>query len=565
MLQLAPSSSLLTVAQFASADWAVLCLYFAGLTLTGWWFAMRARRTVGTSGDYFLAGRSMPTWAVAISILATTQSAATVIGVPSQSYSGDLSYLISNVGGITAAVVLAWALIPRLYAANATTPYELLDARFGPRARRATSWTYLVGRVFATGSRLFIGSLPAAWVFFGDVSAASVLPAVAIMTVAGIVYTLAGGIRSVIWTDVIQACVYLGSALAIIGFLLWSIDAPIGAIYRDLADSEVGGAGGGGGSGSGVGGSKLTIFRSGFERTETGWRIDFASDFTLLTALTGTCLLAIASNGLDQDLVQRMLTCRSARASARSLISGVLIGVPAVLIYLTIGLLLFVFYQRPALTGSSHQAGDEHAVMLKFILDGLPNGLTGLVMAGLFAAGLSSVTSTLNSMSSAFVSDTYRPLRPGRNDRHYLRVGRLCVVIAGLLLGGFAAICAFWFPTTKSTLLVFALSVMNYAYAGLLGVFFVAMFTRRGSVASVMAALVVGFVAVGLLEPGVMRHWAGWIDAGSVLNADGSVVKIAPAWRLLLASALSFGVCVLGSGRGGVEGGGAGGRSVKVP
>ncbi|MBX3386495.1 MAG: sodium:solute symporter [Phycisphaeraceae bacterium] len=520
-------TAILTLARFTPADWTVLALYFVALAFTGWHLARRARRTVRSSGDYFLAGRSMPTWAVAVSILATTQSAATVIGVPGQSYAGDLTYLVSNIGGIVAAIILAWVLIPRFYAANATTPYELLESRFGPGARKATSWTYLVGRIFASGSRLYIGSLPAAIVVFGDVDPPSVLVAVAIMTAVGVLYTLAGGIRSVIWTDVIQAGVYLGSAIVIIAFLLWSIDAPIGRILSGLRESPVGD------------GNKLTIFRSGLERTDRGWRIDFTREFTLLTAVTGVCLLAIASHGLDQDQVQRMLTCRNARQSARSLVTGVLIGIPAVLIYLVIGLLLFVYYQRPDLTGTTHTPGGDHRVMLQFIIDGLPAGLTGLVMAGLFAAGLSSVNSTLNSMSSAFMNDTYRQARPGRDDRHYLNVGRLGVIVAGLLLGGFASACVFWFPSTGSTLLVFALSVMNFAYAGLLGVFFTAILTKRGTAASAIAALVAGFIVVASLEPALQRALVGTL----LKHADFETISLAPQWRLVLGTVVAFAVC----------------------
>lgn len=527
-----------TLARFALADWVVLANYFALLALTGWYFASRAARQVKTSGDYFLAARSMPTWAVAISILATTQSVATVIGVPSQSYSGDLTYLISNLGGIAAALFLAWILIPRFYAANVVTPYELLQTRFGSTARRATSWTYLVGRVFATGSRVYIGSLPAAWVIFGDIQPQSVLIAVAIMTAVGIAYTLMGGIRSVIWTDVIQAGVYLGSALVIIGFLLSSIDAPISDIVRGLADSP----------GPSPDGSKLTLVRSGLERTASGWRVDIGNEFTLLTALTGTFLLAVASNGLDQDLVQRMLTCKSARQSARSLLGGVLIGIPAVFIYLVIGLLLFVYYQRPDLTGQVHDSSDQHTVMLQFILDGLPNGLTGLVMAGLFAAGLSSVNSTLNSMSSAFVSDTYRPLRPGLSEARYVSVGRLSVIAAGLFVGGFAALCVFWFQASGSSLLVFALGVMNYAYAGLLGVFLTAVFTRRGNSVSVLAALCVGFLTVLTLEPLMMKHWVDALDIDWLRDGDG-VIKIAVQWRLVAGTLLATLTCLTGSHR----------------
>lgn len=529
----------LTIAVFTSWDWAVLIGYFVVIlslgTLTGIFAKVRGSR------DYFLAARAMPMWAVAISILSTTQSAATFIGAPMQSYVGDLTYLSANIGQIMAAFILAALFIPVYYARNVTTPYELLESRFGPAARHAAAWTYLIGRVFASGSRVFIGSLPMSLVIFGDTEPVHMIVSISIVSVIGIAYAYLGGIRSVIWTDVLQVAVYIGSAVLAIVFLLRQIDASPAQIFAELSRPMSDAA-----STDGLAktGSKLTVIRTGFFSGPGGsFGINFAEEFTLLTAVTGFCLMGLASYGMDQDLVQRMLTCRDAKKGAWSVITGVLVGVPAVLVFLVIGLLLHVYYTRPDLTGTAHASSGNETVFLRFIIDAMPTGLTGLMMAGLFAAGMA----PLSSMSSAFVSDIYRvsKIGAGQSDAHYLAVGRAGVIFFGVLLGLFAMVCVFWFDPKQSTLLGFALGVMTFAYAGLLGVFFTALFVskKRGSSASAIGALLAGFVVTIVTEPKVLR-----LLVSSFGNADDTPPTIAFPWRLTLGAAVAFAICVLGKG-----------------
>ena len=515
----------LNLAQFTALDWGVLVFYFVVVLSLGTVIGLVHR--VRGSRDYFLAARAMPGWVVAISVLSTAQSAATFIGGPGQSYAGDLTYLSSNIGQVIAALILAWAFIPAYYRAGVTTPYELLESRFGPTGRVATSITYLVGRIFSSGSRVFIGALPMSLVVFGDTSPGHMAASIGIVTVVGTLYALLGGIRSVIWTDVLQVGVYMGSALLAIVFLCRHIEAPIGDVVRELARPVPGG------------GSKLTIFRTGFE----SGHYDFTQQYTLVTAFIGFTLMGLASYGMDQDLVQRLLTCRSARKGAWSVINGVLVGIPAVAVFLVIGLLLFVYYQRPELAGATHAPGGKEKIFLQYILDTMPSGITGLMMAGLFAAGMAPLTS----MSSSFVGDVYKRFKPGESDEHYLRLGRWGVVGFGVLLGLFACACIGWYDSNRTTLIDFALGVMTFAYAGLLGVFFTAMFTRRGSPASCVAALLTGFVVIALTEPAVWRSLT--LRLG---QSDWGDLPLAFPWRLTLGAAVSTAVCLTGSpGRGG--------------
>ncbi|MGV6815422.1 MAG: sodium:solute symporter [Phycisphaerales bacterium] len=465
-------------AGFSTADWGVLAGYFAVLAFTGYLFTRKASKT---SQSYFLGDRQMPPWAVAISIVATSLSAVTFISVPESSYVGNLTYLATNIGMIIAALVIALVFLPAFYRSQSASIYELLESRFGPAARKAASITFLIGRTLASGTRIYAGAIPASILLFGldkGTDPRNLMIAIWLLTIVGIGYTLAGGIRSVIWSDVIQFGILIGAALVACVLIISSFNVPISEVIAELRTGGADGA------------SKLTLFDLSLDPTHP---------FSLPACIIGFTLLGIGSYGTDQDLAQRMLTCPNAREGARSVITGIVLAIPTVSIFLLVGLLLWVVYQRPELTTTSLDAptGDTVKVFLYYIMTQIPPGIRGLMMAGLFAAGLSSLNSAINSMGAAFISDLYRPWitnrKLERSEAHFMRVGQWAVVGWGILLGIFACICIVWKNSNNESLINFALGVMGIAYAGLVGVFFTALFTKRGSTGSVIAALLVGF------------------------------------------------------------------------
>jgi solute:Na+ symporter, SSS family len=522
-------------------DWIVIGGYFALLAGSGAYFAWRARRRMRHAGSnaegYFTADHAMPVWAVAVSILATAQSAATFTGVPEQSYKGNLAYLATNVGGLIAAMILATVFIPAYYRRRVTTPYQLLEQRFGPSAKLAASWTYMIGRVFASGARVYIGAVPVSIAIFGDAEPGHLAAAVAAFMAFGTVYTLAGGITSVIWTDVLQVAVYLGAAVVAVAILAGKVSVPWSEVAAALA------------SGGPDGASKLALFPSGFRPDGS---FDWGSEINLFTILTGFVLITLASHGTDQDLVQRMLTCKSARKGSLSVISGLLVGIPAVALFLVLGLLLWVFYHRPDLMGgvaSNRPPGAGSEVVLRYILNELAAGgwgAAGLMIAGVMAAGPAGINSGLNSMASTYVTDVYRPKNPGRPDAHYVRVSRLAVVAWGVVLAGFALLCIPWFRVSGQTIIGFVLGLMNFAYAGLLGVFLAALFTRRGSARSAVLALAAGALTVFALRAEVW-HWALILRTG---NHDAMLgFRLAFPWQLVLGTLAAFLTAVAGRPR----------------
>ncbi|MBY0307776.1 MAG: hypothetical protein K2Q09_03455, partial [Phycisphaerales bacterium] len=247
-----------------------------------------------------------------------------------------------------------------------------------------------------------------------------------------------------------------------------------------------------------------------------------------------------------------LLACRSSRAAAKSLLSStVAVGLPVVTLFLLLGVLLNVYYTRPDVTGTGGAALPAKAdAMVDFVFAHCPAGVGGLMLAGLLAAGPAGINSSLNSMASSFVTDIYRPLHPGRTERHYVLIGRVSTIAAGALMGAFAAVCVYWQRGSGKQLVDFALGVMTFAYAGLLGVFFCAMFTRRGTGRSAVAALIAGFLTVVLLQPFVwmpLLRQPG-IDA---LRQQAPWAALASPWTLCIGTLVAFVVCASPSGRGG--------------
>ena len=516
-------------------DWGVIAIY--GLVLIGTGVVIN-RRKQKTTDDYFRGGGRIPAWAAAVSLVATSMSAASFIGVPEQGYRGDLTYLSTNIGMLLAAVIIAVLFIPAFYRARVQTIYGYLGRRMGEGAGRAASVAFLVGRVFASGARIYIGAMPASLILFGDLEPMHLLVAIAVLATVGVLYTLVGGVASVIWSDVVQMVVLYGACVGAILFIALRIDVG----WAEAIDALV--------SGMPDGSSKLTVFDV---------SVSPSSAFSLPAAIVGFTFMGIGSYGTDQDLAQRLLTCKDAKSSAKSIIGGILLGVPSVLLFLVVGLLLFIFYQRPDLLAMPPAAPpeDSRQVFLAFIVDEMPSGLSGLMMAGLFAAGLSSLNSAINAMSSAFINDFYRKLRPSASEQDLVAVGRFAVVGWGVVLAAFAGACI-WLDATQreldaqSTLLTFALTVMTYAYAGLIGVFLTALLTKRGNTASAVAALIVGFIAIAVMQP---MFWNLAFDLGEfreghpIGNALLSVLELAFVWKLTIASAISFGLCCAGAGK----------------
>jgi solute:Na+ symporter, SSS family len=509
----------MTALAFTGWDWAIIGCYVAILAIAGY---AATRRSIETADDYFLASHKAPTWLVAVSVLSTVQSAATFLGVPDNSFRGNYTYLMSVLGALMAAWIVSRVLIPRFYAIGATTVYELLERRFDVVARRAAGLMYLVGRVFASGARLYLAAIAVSMVMFLDVAPQHLVIASFVLLVFGLAFTFMGGLNAVIWSDLVQVVLYVGAAVLVLAFLLIKIPASLPDIVSAL-QSAPGGV------------DKLKVVDLSFNLT---------SPFSVLAIVTGLTLLNIGNSGLDQDTTQRLLACENARDGSRALMISVWASIPVIILFLMIGSLLHIFYERPDLMTGDQVAvatafqGEKITVFMHFILSEIPPGLRGLVTVGIIAAA--AINSGLISMSAVLINDFYRPYverKGARAESHFVFAGRAATVALGFVLFAMSILCYYWQRYSNLPLLDFVLGVMAFAYSGLLGVYATALFTKRGSSWSVIAALIGGFLVILSFQSYV-------VDGLGLPRVLGTV---AFPWQLCAGTAVAMAICMLGS------------------
>jgi solute:Na+ symporter, SSS family len=499
---------------FTPLDWAILLGYVLILAVAGYW---ATRRKMQAANDYFLAGNTVPIALVAVSVLSTSQSAATFLGAPDFSYRGDYTYLGSNIGALLGAWLVAAVLIPRFYAMRAVTVYQLLEQRYDARARQAAAGMYLVGRILASGARLYLAAIAVSMIVFGDIAPMHLVQASFLLLVFGLVFTFVGGLNAIIWSDLVQVVIYVSAALAVLVYLLLAIPASPADIWQALD-----------------GANKLRL---------VDFSLDFSAPFGFFAIITGYALLNVGNYGMDQDTTQRLLACRNAGEAKRAMVVSALATIPVVLIFMMVGSLLYVFYQRPDLMTQGTQQlattfqGQSVTVFMTFILSQMPPGLRGFVCVGVIAAA--AINSGLISMSSVLVQDFYRPWRDRHgapDERHYVRAGQISMVFLGLALFGMSILCYYWQQYTDTPLLAFVLGVMTFAYSGLIAVFLTAVFTTRGSSNSVIAALIVGFLTILLQQAYVVDR----------LGLPAAWKALAFPWQLCVGVALAMATCLLG-------------------
>jgi SSS family solute:Na+ symporter len=479
-------------------DWIVAATYLAAVVAAGTWLG---RRQAGAS-DYFLGRHRLPWWAILLSIVAAETSAITVISVPGIGYASDLTFLQLAFGYLLGRIGVAWLLLPSYTKGQLQTAYQLLGTRWGPGARRASSAVFMVTRAMADSVRIFATAIPLA-----AITGWSYPASIIVLGAATLLYTYTGGLRSVVWMDVVQLAVYLLAGAAALAAALQL--APAGL-------AEAGRAGG------------LRVFDP---------RISLTAPYTLLTAVVGGAMLSAASHGTDQLIVQRLLATRSLRDARLALVGSGVVVILQFALFLTVGAAL-----RAAFPAGAALRGDE--VFPRFIVGHLGGGLAGLAVAGLLAAAMSTTASALNSLASSTTHDFYAPIsgRTG-DDRHLLRAGRMFTLLWGAVL----VLGALLFRQRNAPVVVVALSIASLTYGALLGAFVLARFPRVRE-RDVVLALIAGSVlmaAVVFAGPlaSVLGHppalatlsrlaWPWYVPLGTVLAVGiGLASSLAPARR----------------------------------
>jgi len=472
-------------------DLGVLLLYFAIIIFIG----LRMGRKEDNLEDFALGGRRIPWWAVLASIVAAETSAGTFFGTPGEGFAlRNYTYVQLALGTILARILVSYIFIKPYYDYKVYSIYEYLTARFGVATKNAASAVFMVTRLLASGARLYVAAIALA-LAYEMISGArpgqqqSVLiyiGATVAMVVLTAIYTTIGGIKAVVWTDFIQASIMMGSALIALGLLYSSI--PGG--WSEVVDRH--------------GGFGLSdIFTTGLDPAKHGWekvKGMFETEYTIFAGLIGSTFITMSTHGTDQDMVQRMLTAPDVRRSRRSLILSGLADIPIVLTFLTIGLLLWTYYQAhpdPTLPKTPNET------FCHYILYEMPVGLRGLLIAGIFATAMGSLSTALNALATSFTRDWYEPyINPGGTPQQSLRAVRWATVWFSFLMIVVASTTSYLVIVHPNIRIIpIVLGIFGYTYGSLLGVFFAGMLTRRrGNDFGNILAMIIGFGVVAILS-----------------------------------------------------------------
>lgn len=451
----------------STLDYVVIAVYLLGVAVFGIWAGGEQRSTA----DYFLGSRDLPWWAVCFSVVATETSTLTVVGVPAVAYGGTLTFLQITGGYLVGRILVAVYFLPRYYAGKLQTAYAFLGTRYGDDMQAAASVTFLVTRLLADGVRLFATAIPIKVIASMAGLEVSYFQVIFVIGAVTAVYTLVGGIRAVVWMDVVQMLLYVGGALAAIGFLLG--DVPAGWWSEAVAAG------------------KTNLFDLGLDQSVGRW---LTQPYTLVTAVVGGAIFSMASHGTDQLIVQRLLACRDETDSQKALVGSALVVMLQFALFLGVGLLLWVHYGGASIEALGLQRGDE--VFPKYIVEGLPVGLSGLILAGIVAAAMSSLSSSLNALASSSVNDLYEWIvgRPLEADRGLL-VSRLLTLFWGVVFIGFASL----FQDSENPVVELGLSIASFTYGALLGAFLLGLWHDDTRQTDALIAFVVSIVAMVLI------------------------------------------------------------------
>ena len=482
----------------APLDLVLLCVYMLGTIAFGLWMG----RGQKTANDYLLGGRDLPWWALLLSIVATETSTATFLSVPGIAYAaqfgtGDLRFLQLPLGYLVGRTIAAFVLVPLYFKGELFTAYDVLRVRSGPAVRTLASGLFLITRTLADGLRLYLAAV-VLQVMFGW----SLGLSVALTGLGTVAYTVVGGIKAVVWTDVLQFVVYMLGAVAALVVIGSSVDGGLGAVFTQAADA-----------------GRLRVFDFG---------LDFSATYTFWAGLLGGAVLSIGSHGVDQMIVQRFLSARSLRDAQKSLLwSGPLV-LGQFALFLAIGLGLSAFYAThpPAQPFSQ---GDR--VFADFIVHHLPTGLVGIVLGAVFSAAMSTLSSSLSASAGALVNDFLLPLTGRAADSPFaLRAAKgATLLFAGLQiavgvsgLGGGKAIVDS------------VLAIATVTTGVILGLFVLALLPRRSPTASLcgLVAGVAAIVGVVFVLPAcavkLAWPWHGLVSSGTTVLCGWLATRVIP-------------------------------------
>lgn len=471
----------------AVVDYIIIAAYLVGVAV----FGIVSGGKQKSIQDYFAGSEKIPWWAVCFSIVAAETSALTFISIPGLAYLANLNFLQVTVGYLLGRIVVAAVLLPAYSKGNLKTAYTFLETRFGGKTRSFASVVFIFTRTAADGVRLFATAIPIYLMLNIDP-----MIAIVIVAVVSLVYTYTGGIKGIIWVDVIQMTIYIGGAIVAGIFIINLLPGSLTSTLSSTSISE-----------------KLSIINWGFKDGFAGF---FAQPYTLIGGLIGGAFLSMASHGTDQLVVQRLLAIRDLKGSQKAIIGSGVIVIMQFAVFLMLGVLLYAFY------GPMDLRSDE--IFPKFIIEVLPVGLTGIIIAALLAAAMSTLAGSMSSLSSSLMMDLYLPLtKKDLNDEQKLRISRMFTIMFGFLL----VLSAFFFKESSRAVVEIALSIASFTYGGLLGTFLLGIIFKKSKQEDALAGFVAGiFIMITVISLKLVAWtWFTFVGVIATLVVGGLLSK----------------------------------------
>lgn len=442
-------------------DYIIIAVYLIGIAIWG----IKSGGKQKTVKDYFLGSDKVPWWAVCFSIVAAETSTLTFISIPGLAYLTNLNFLQVTIGYLLGRIVVANLFLPAYFKGELNTAYGYLENRFGVKTRTFASVVFLFTRTAADGVRLFATAIPLKLML--DINYPT---AIVIIAAVSLVYTYTGGVKGVIWVDVIQMFIYLGGALIAGIFLINLLPDGWNSIVA-VASSD----------------NKLAIINLGFDNGISGF---FSQPYTLLGGLIGGAFLSMASHGTDQLIVQRLLATKDKRSGQKAIIGSGIIVIVQFALFLIVGVMLYAYY------GKLDVKSDE--IFPMFIINVLPTGFTGIIIAGLFAAAMSTLAGSMSSLSSSTMMDIFIPYFGHlKSEEQQLKISRLFTIFwAGLLI-----LSAIFFMESSKAVVEIALSIASFTYGGLLGTFLLGLLVKNSKQEDALAGFTAGiFIMITVIS-----------------------------------------------------------------
>ena len=510
---------------FSPGDWMVIALYLLGVVALGLWFGKDQR----TTRDYFLGSKNVPWWGIGLSIVAAETSALTIIGVPAMAYGTDLTFVQMLIGYVLARIVIAVLLVPHYFKGEIYSPYQLFGDSFGPAARQTAGGFFLISETLAAGVRVYVASIPIK-LMLGDKllglgTGDPILGSILLFVGLSLLYTYVGGVKAVIWTDVLQFCLFLvGGAYALV-YIPSLINGGLHGVLSEAATS-----------------GKLHWLNAAPKAGTPAMKFLLGAPFNLWMGIIGGTVLGLSTHGAEQLIVQRVLTCKSVADGRKALLLSAAVILPLFVIFLFVGTMLWVFYQAHPFQislpepnpGSGIKANDF--IFPIFMITEVPHILKGFLIVAILSAAMSSVSSALTSLASVSTMDFVKPCSQKRNNEEFfLRFSKASTVAWAALL-----VITAYLSRQVAFVLNAAFSLRGLTSGALVGGLVLALVWRKAKPAPVIAGMFVGLAVMIGIEvlpslPATKNLWMAHIGTEIFwpwYTLIGAAVTLGAAWLI---------------------------------